>query len=535
MFLTNRFSLNRVGALPPNTLRIDYHDETAIQLTALDHLPSVRLEAFLLDKFEVSNRQFKEFVDRGGYSTTGHWKHPFVKGGKTLTWAEAMTEFRDSTGRPGPATWKNGTFPEEEADFPVSGVSWYEASAYAEFLGKRLPSIYHWSLAANPWQGEFIVPLSNFVGHGPARVGSYQGMSWCGAYDLAGNAKEWCSNEARPGTRYILGGGWKEPDYMSSDPDAQPPMDRLATFGFRCICLLSTNAMPEGVDDPVAPAFRNYAKEQPVSDQTFRVYRGLFTYDKTELNARTEAIDDTPALWRKETVSFAAAYGSERVTACVFLPKKSNPPFQAVVNFPGAGAIFARSSREMTLGDREAAILEQGRALIYPIYKGTYERADGLRTDCPASTSFFRDHVIQWAKDLGRTIDYLETRSDIRRDKLAYCGGSWGAALGAILPAIETRFHASILSGGGFYMQPTLPEVDQLNFAPHVTVPTLMINGRYDFFFPVESSQKPMFQLLGPSPGHKRHVIIECGHAPPKAPVSREIQAWLDRYLGPVK
>lgn len=84
-------------------------------------------------------------------------------------------------------------------------------------------------------------------------------------------------------------------------------------------------------------------------------------------------------------------------------------------------------------------------------------------------------------------------------------------------------------------MQPTLPEVDQLNFAPHVTVPTLMINGRYDFFFPVESSQKPMFQLLGPSPGHKRHVIIECGHAPPKAPVSREIQAWLDRYLGPVK
>ena len=51
-----------------------------------------------------------------------------------------MAEFVDSTGRPGPATWQGGDYPEGQDDYPVSGVSWYEAAAYAEFAHKSLPT-----------------------------------------------------------------------------------------------------------------------------------------------------------------------------------------------------------------------------------------------------------------------------------------------------------------------------------------------------------------------------------------------------------
>ena len=57
--------------------------------------------------------------------------------------------------------------------------------------------------------------------------------------------------------------------------------------------------------------------------------------------------------------------------------------------------------------------------------------------------------------------------------------------MGADVPALETRFNASVLLGGCFSLQRPKPEVDQINFAPRVKIPTLMLNGRYDSFFPV--------------------------------------------------
>jgi len=216
------------------------------------------------------------------------------------------------------------------------------------------------------------------------------------------------------------------------------------------------------------------------------------------------------------------------------LPKKFAAPYQAVVYFPGGGAIFQRSSESLELRSIDY-IIESGRAVIYPIYKGTYERGDGLKTDAPTATSVYRDHVIQWSKDLGRAIDYLETRKDIQRDKIAYCGVSWGGAMGALLPAIESRLKANVMVVGGFNLQTTLPEVDQINFAPRVTQPTLMLNGRYDFFFPVETSQRHTFRLLGTPTEHKRHKIFDTGHSVPREQVVQETLAWLDKYLGPVK
>ncbi len=79
-----------------------------------------RVEDFFIDKYEVTNSQYKEFVDAGGYQEKKYWKHTFIKDGKTLSWEEAIAAFVDQTGRPGPATWRAGDFPLGLENYPVS-------------------------------------------------------------------------------------------------------------------------------------------------------------------------------------------------------------------------------------------------------------------------------------------------------------------------------------------------------------------------------------------------------------------------------
>ena len=134
-------------------------------------LDPVQLGDYWLDKYEVTNRQFKEFLDRGGYRKKEYWKEPFVRDGKVLSWEEAMAEFKDSAGRPGPATWELGTYPEGHDDYPVSGVSWYEAAAYAEFAGKSLPTIFHWYKAADIGIFSDILRSPTSAARGPRRSG----------------------------------------------------------------------------------------------------------------------------------------------------------------------------------------------------------------------------------------------------------------------------------------------------------------------------------------------------------------------------
>ena len=76
--------------------------------------------------------------------------------------------------------------------------------------------------------------------------------------------------------------------------------------------------------------------------------------------------------------------------------------------------------------------------------------------------------------------------------------------------AVEPRFSLALLNVGGFYLQAALPEADPVNFAPRVKIPVLMLNGRFDFFFPTETSQEPMFRGLGTPPEHKRQRRLRC-------------------------
>ena len=493
---------------------------------------AVPLNDYWIDKFEVTNAQFKQFVDQGGYQNPKFWDQVFWKDGHALLWTEAMKLFVDRTGRPGPATWTAGEYPKGQENYPVTGVSWFEAAAYANFAGKSLPTMYHWKAAASPVNGPSMVPASNFAASGAAAVGSYGGMSWSGTYDMAGNVKEWVWNEATPGIHYILGGAWDEPAHMFFNPDARSPFERAANFGFRC-AKYSLTGQAARAAEPITLQARDFSREKPVSPDTFKVYKGFYSYEKTPMHAQVLSVREAQD-WTEEKIAFDAAYGNERLVAHLFLPRKTPPPYQTVLYFPGASALFETSSDNQPQLEQFDFVIKSGRAVMFPVYKGTFERGDNFvvfRSD----NSSYRDHVIQWSKDLGRSIDYLETRTDIDHHKLAYEGVSWGAAMGAVLPAVEQRIKAVVLVCPGFYLQKRSPEADQINFAPQVTAPVLMLNGRFDFLFPTGSSQEPMFRLLGTPKKDKRRVLYDTGHDIPREEMIKETLNWLDRYLGPVR
>lgn len=101
--------------------------------------------------------------------------------------------------------------------------------------------------------------------------------------------------------------------------------------------------------------------------------------------------------------------------------------------------------------------------------------------------------------------------------------------------AIEPRFKAGVLVVAGLHMERSRPEADPFNFLPRVTVPVLMLNGKYDHFFPIETSQKPFNRFLGTPPARKRYVAYEGGQSVPREQLISETLDWLDRYLGPVR
>jgi len=494
-------------------------------------LPTAKVEDFWLDKYEVTNRQFKEFVDAGGYQKREYWKPPFVKDGHPMSWEQAMAEFKDATGRPSPATWELGSYKEGQAEFPVGGVSWYEAAAYAEFAGKSLPTVYHW-FAATPSSDVAYeyTRTSNFDLAGPTKVGSRQDLGQYGTFDLAGNVREWCWNDAG-GKRYILGGAWSEPRYLFLEPIAMPAWDRTVTNGFRCARYKAP--LSEALAAPAPSACRDYSKEKPVADAVFQIYKSLYAYDRGELNAKVEGVDDSSEYWRREKVSFNAAYGNERVVAHLFLPKNASPPYQVVIHFPGVWALYTDSSDDLYLASEMVDfVIRSGRALVFPVLKDTFERR--VKSG-PSGPNAGREQSIQRSKDLGRTIDYLATRSDIDARKIAYQGLSWGASKGPVMTAVEERFRVSILVAGGLPNSHQPPELDAVNFAPRTRIPVLMLNGREDYVYPLETSQYPLFRLLGAPEKDKRHVVFDSGHTPPRQALIKETLDWLDKYLGPVQ
>ena len=525
--------LDKEGSLPVNMVRMPAK-KTFMNIVGLESHGGKDVPSFLMDKYEVSNKLYKAFMEAGGYTNKKFWNFPIYSNGKEILLDAALALFVDKTGRPGPANWEAGTYPDGQENFPVTGISWYEAAAYAVFAKKQLPTVFHWAVAAETGRTQSIVPFSNFNGKNTTAVGNNAGYSSFGIYDIAGNAREWCFNENSKGNHYILGGGYNDQTYAFNDSYIQPALDRSVANGFRCIQELPGDTAMTALMKPVSMSFRDYTKEKPVDDKTFDIYRQQFLYDKKPLDGKVETTLENEA-WTAEKITFDAGYNNERVQAWLYLPRGFKPPYQTIIFFPGSGDIYAKNYSPLSVNSRIDFILKSGRAIMRPIYKSTFERSDELQSDLPDESVFYKDHLIMWRKDIGRSIDYLETRKDIQLDKLGYLGWSWGGYMGGVMPAVEKRIKVVVLNVGGMVMDKSLPEADQLNYLPRVTQPVLMLNGKYDMFFPVETSQKPMFNFLGTPKEHKKIIIYDVGHLVPRTEFVKETLLWYDKYLGPVQ
>jgi serine/threonine protein kinase/formylglycine-generating enzyme required for sulfatase activity/dienelactone hydrolase len=513
------FTLSPVGTTPPEMVyvRTDVPGPTF----------NAQVPSFFVDRYEVTNQAYKQFVDAGGYRDPKYWQEPFVRDGASVAWDAAVAEFLDATGRPGPSTWELGTYPDGQADWPVRGVSWYEAAAYARFAGKSLPTVPHWRAAAAAGLNSEILDQSNFSGKSPSRVGEYPGIGPFGTFDMAGNVKEWCLNTAGD-LRYIMGGAWNEPNYQYRGADARRPFDRSEQNGIRLMSLPNAAEIPPALVGPIEQPARDYDRERPVSDDVFTALARLYAYDKGDLAARTESSSDDHPAWRMERVSYNAAYGNERVVSYVFLPKNAAPPYQTVVYFPHSGGLLLDSFQQAEMAYL-GFLVRSGRALLFPMYKGTYER----RVQAPATgPNAARDLTIQMIKDVGRSMDYLQTRPDVDANRLAFFGVSMGGNLAPIVLAVERRFATAVVWSGGFPSTRRPPETDPLNFAPRVATPVLMLNGRDDFAFPIRTSQEPMFRVLGTAASDKAHRLYPGGHIFPFSRMIKDSLDWLDRYLG---
>ena len=146
---------------------------------------SVYVDAFYMDKYEVTNAQFKKFVD-----TNPQWQKDHIE-----------DRFHDGDYL---KYWNGNNYPSEKGNHPVTWVSWYAAMAYAKWTGKRLPTEAEWERAA---RGGLVVktyPHGNMITLRDANygrnvgdttaVGSYPANGY-GLYDMIGNVWEWCLDE----------------------------------------------------------------------------------------------------------------------------------------------------------------------------------------------------------------------------------------------------------------------------------------------------------------------------------------------------
>ena len=489
----------------------------------------VQVKDFFLGRHEVTNAQFKQFVDARGYERKELWD-PVAVHGAPLSWDAAMKIFVDRAGRPGPATWEAGTYREGEDDFPVSGVSWYEAAAFARFAGRELPTMHHWQRALANAMFPWLLAASNFGGQGPRAVTRSRSMSYVGAYDLTGNVREWTSSRLGD-QRIVVGGSWNDPYYIAgTDDTAAPPEDRSTGNGIRLAMTADEPAVAARLRAPVE-ARRAISKTSPppATDEVYAAYRRVFDYGNRPLNPSREGVDRS-RLWTRERILIDAGYGTERLPIHLYIPTTGSPPFQTVVYWPGWDTFWLDDIDDYFARQIDF-VVKSGRVVAFPVYKGTFERRPPQSRLPPFDSVEYRDNAIETMKDLRRTVDYLQTRSEINRDALAFFGYSWGGVNGPLALAQEPRFKVGVIDIGFLPMMPSTPEVDPVNALPRVHQPILMLSGEFDALIPLDNAKR-YFALLGTPAADKRHVLASGGHFIPRDLLIRETVEWLDHHLG---
>jgi eukaryotic-like serine/threonine-protein kinase len=517
-------------SVPPPPLQLTPIEDAVPGMRRVDagtvarpRLPVREVGAFWLGETEVTNAEYQRFVDDGGYRNPEWWSEPFIDGDVELGFGEAIARFKDATGRTGPAGWELGRHVDGAEQLPVSGISWYEASAYAAWAGARLPSAWHWLSAAAHSNDSDVLALGNFESSAVAAVGSRRATSPYGHEDLAGNVAEWTATR-RDGAVLIMGGHWRSLGYLFNDYDGADPWTRNDHIGLRI-------ARIDGDTDPAfteAPPREQLEYGEPVGDDVFNVLLRFYASEPAARPGLLEGEQSYPH-WRLQRWRIPTAYADGGFRLWLYLPHGAAPPYQTVLYAPTSSAqIMSDSALD---GARDFAwIVRSGRAVAFPVFFDTYER----RLPADVELSVRRTARMRWSQDAARVIDLLQAHPDLDTTRLAFVGYSLGAQAGMSMLAVEPRFKAGVLIATGLHPRVVPPELDLVNFLPRIRQPVLLVGGADDFINPVQTSQRPLFDRLTGAAA-KQHYIFQGGHVPSKhQEVIGVVLDWLDRHLDPV-
>lgn len=533
--LTIDTALRRAADVPPGMVAVD---ATEHKLAAYSRPvnATVRLAPYFLDKFEVSNREFKEFADAGGYNDPRFWAE-----------AGIAARLKDRTGVSAPRQWIGGAVPDGKADHPVTGVTWHEAYAYCQFRGKTLPTVFQWEEAARaamgspfgvvfPWgllDGSDVTRRANFEGPGTVAALEFPfGMSPYGAYHMAGNVSEWLLNRYDQGYM-TAGGGWADPVYSFGSYQPRAALNSDASLGFRC-CLTAKPA--NGDQGTMSFTQKSIDFDYPVSSaETFRSSLERYRYPQAPLHAEVVSVEEKEA-WRREEIAFDG-YGGKRAKAYLYLPRTSSGPYQTI-QFLGGASWFHGMPVTVELegrGARLAPYVRGGRAVFMVVLEGFAGREPvGAYVTLAPTSPEYRDILKEWTIDMRRGVDYLLTRPDIDGSRIAFWNTST-AEVGIVFAAVDGRYGSLILNGAP-EVDPSLAHVqadaNPLHFAPHIRAPKLILTGQYDDWAssrPV--SLHPVFRLLR---GPRKDLTYVGGHVPPAEVAVPLVNAFLDETLGKV-
>lgn len=541
-YVMPEYELKASGQLPENMVEVPATNfPVFVQGMTIETAGDARFEipAFAVGRQEVSNRDFKKFVDDGGYENPSYWSGLTLTDGSPLT-IEVIESFVDKTGRAGPAMWELGTYPANESVMPIGGLSLYEAKAYARYRGLALPTLHHWArLAYSPAEGFYqtgpaMARVSNFDPNGPVPVDTEIGIGPWGTINTAGNVREWVWNTTGD-LGFAMGGAWTDYPSIYQHAYTIEPMDRSPQNGLRLIHTLG-EALNSDLLEPVEMNWdARFTRREPVGDEAFEAMRFQFTHVRLTPESVVSNVVEENDTWIAEEVELTFAGGRQAVVYVV-KPSESPDVVQPVIYMPHAAALQKTANRQLlTHVPYLDFIVRAGRALVIPVWDYTAQRYEGLPDDPDARADRMRRTALAWYEDAATTIDYLEARKDIDASDVGFVGTSYGAFKSPIFLAIEQRFSAAIfIAGGTPYWGANHPMADPVNYLPRVTIPALMINGRYDHLFLHENSQKRMFELLGAPADQKRLSVYDEGHFDfPRNQVALEVSDWFDKYMSP--
>jgi len=530
---------------PENTIEIPSGHKPFLGITlrrmwlqGLD-FENINIKAFSIAENEVSNKDFQEFVDAGGYENRIYWDFPFQVGNKTYDFNSSIKMFTDRYGRPGPSNWAYGQFPTGLDNYPVTGISWFEARAFAKYSNLSLPNVYQWLLASgNPENlgnvNQYVTRNSNYnstqLREVSNKLGSYNGLN-----NIGGNIKEWTLNPNGYNQEKfsIMGGAFNEPSYTFNNYYSLSPLDRSIGNGFRLSKNL-TNGESE-LDNDIIPEFkRNFYEIEDVSDEVFDVYKSQFDYNSQPLNSKTSNIENFQDGYSSQIFEMETTYESdEKLFGYVVFSNRFKDKYDPIIIYPNASSIGSNTDTNLPnqLLNGFKYLIDEGYAIIHPVYHNTYSREKTHNTWWPNDSEKYKNTIIKIGQDYKRSIDYIESRNDFNFENLSYFGYSWGSTTSNYLLAIDDRIKAAVLCVGGLMMQKSKKEVEAHYYVRRIKTPILHIVGKEDGIFGFEESYKPWKELIGTAKDKLKLIELDnVGHGLPWDTIRKHHSNWIKAH-----